>query len=136
MRRTHVVAALIVLAIGLLAGGCLDGTETTATPDEVVGTLPTTTPDTSNLPALELTGDPVAGKAVFTGSSGCTGCHTLSDAGATGAVGPNLDDTKPDNVLVVTRVTEGQGGMPAFADSLTPQQIADVAAYVSQSAGG
>ncbi len=136
MRRTHVVALLLVLAIGLLAGGCLDGTETTATPDEVVGTLPTTTPDTSNLPALELTGDPVAGKAVFTGSSGCTGCHTLSDAGATGTVGPNLDEAKPDDVLVVTRVTEGQGGMPAFGDSLTPQQIADVAAYVSQSAGG
>ncbi len=136
MRRNHVVALLLVLAIGLLAGGCLDGTDTTATPDEVVGTLPTTTPDTSNLPALELTGDPVAGKAVFTGSSGCTGCHTLADAGATGTVGPNLDEAKPDDVLVVTRVTEGQGGMPAFADSLTPQQIADVAAYVSQSAGG
>jgi mono/diheme cytochrome c family protein len=128
MRRTHVVALLLVFAFGLLAGGCLDGTETTATPDEVVGTLPTTT--------LELTGDPVAGKAVFTGSSGCTGCHTLADAGATGTVGPNLDEAKPDDVLVVTRVTEGQGGMPAFADSLTPQQIADVAAYVSQSAGG
>ena len=136
MRRTHVVALMLVLAVGLLAGGCLDGTETTATPDKVVGTLPTTTPDTSNLPALELTGDPAAGKAVFTGSSGCTGCHTLADAGATGTVGPNLDQAKPDDVLVVTRVTEGQGGMPAFADSLTPQQIADVAAYVSQSAGG
>ena len=57
MRRTHVVAALLVLAIGLLVGGCLGGTEQTATPDTVVGELPTTTPDTSDLPALELTGD-------------------------------------------------------------------------------
>ena len=24
-------------------------------------------------------------------SAGCTGCHTLKDAGATGTVGPNLD---------------------------------------------
>jgi cytochrome c oxidase subunit 2 len=32
-----------------------------------------------------------AGKAVFTGSAGCTACHTLAAAGATGTVGPDLD---------------------------------------------
>ena len=32
-----------------------------------------------------------AGKAIFTGSAGCSGCHTLSAAGATGTVGPDLD---------------------------------------------
>jgi cytochrome c oxidase subunit 2 len=32
-----------------------------------------------------------AGKAVFTGVGGCGTCHTLAAAGATGAVGPNLD---------------------------------------------
>ncbi len=32
-----------------------------------------------------------AGRAVFTGSAGCSGCHTLAAAGATGTVGPNLD---------------------------------------------
>ena len=36
-------------------------------------------------------GDAVAGKAVFTGTSGCAGCHTFTAAGATGTVGPNLD---------------------------------------------
>ncbi len=60
----------------------------------------------------ELTGDPTAGKAVFT-SAGCVGCHTLADAGATGNVGPNLDEAKPDSELVVTRVTKGMGAMPA-----------------------
>ena len=30
-----------------------------------------------------------AGKAVFTGSAGCSSCHTLAAAGATGTVGPN-----------------------------------------------
>jgi len=34
---------------------------------------------------------PAAGKAVFTGSAGCSSCHTLAAAGATGTVGPNLD---------------------------------------------
>jgi cytochrome c oxidase subunit II len=31
-----------------------------------------------------------AGKAVFTGSAGCGGCHTLAAAGTTGTTGPNL----------------------------------------------
>ena len=136
MRRTHVVAALLVLAIGLLAAGCLQGEDQTATPDKVVGEVPIAEPDTEALPALELTGDPVAGKAVFTGASSCGGCHTLADAGASGAVGPNLDETKPDSELIITRVTKGQGGMPAFGEQLTPQQIADVSAYITQSTGG
>jgi cytochrome c oxidase subunit 2 len=32
-----------------------------------------------------------AGKTVFTGAAGCSGCHTLAAAGATGTIGPNLD---------------------------------------------
>jgi cytochrome c oxidase subunit II len=32
-----------------------------------------------------------AGKAVFTGSAGCSGCHTLAAAAASGTVGPDLD---------------------------------------------
>ena len=73
---------------------------------------------------------------MFTGASGCIGCHTLADAGATGTVGPNLDDAKPSADLVVERVTNGSpAGMPSFKDSLTEQQIADVAAYVSSVAG-
>ena len=58
----------------------------------------------------------------------------LADAGATGAVGPNLDETKPSYDLVVDRVTNGKGVMPAFGD-LSEQQIQDVAAYVSSVAG-
>ncbi len=34
---------------------------------------------------------PAAGKQVFTGIGGCGSCHTLSAAGTTGTVGPNLD---------------------------------------------
>ena len=32
-----------------------------------------------------------AGRVVFTGVGGCSTCHTLAAAGATGSVGPNLD---------------------------------------------
>ena len=74
-------------------------------------------------------GDAAAGEAVFA-SAGCGGCHTLEAAGASGAVGPNLDDSKPEAELVVDRVTNGSGAMPAFGDQLSEQQIKDVAAYV------
>ena len=79
-------------------------------------------------------GDATAGKAVFA-SAGCGGCHTLSDAGATGEVGPNLDNARPSASLVVDRVTNGKGAMPPFTGKLSEQQIADVAAYVSSTAG-
>ena len=86
----------------------------------------------------QVKGDPAAGKKVFTGPYGCTGCHTLKDAGATGTVGPNLDQAKPNLERVTDRVTHGKGTMPAFGDTnqLTRQQIADVAAYVVQATGG
>ena len=69
-------------------------------------------------------------------ASGCAGCHVLSAAGATGTVGPNLDETKPTKELVVDRVTNGKGAMPAFGAQLTPDQIEAVAEFVSTSAGG
>ena len=67
-------------------------------------------------------------------SAGCVGCHTLADAGASGTVGPSLDESKPAAELVVELVTNGRGAMPAFSQ-LSEQEIADVAAYVAQATG-
>jgi mono/diheme cytochrome c family protein len=78
-------------------------------------------------------GDAAAGEEVFA-ANGCGACHTLAAAGATGNVGPNLDEAQPDAALVVDRVTHGKGGMPPFPD-LSEQQVADVAAFVSENAG-
>jgi mono/diheme cytochrome c family protein len=78
-------------------------------------------------------GDADAGKEIFS-SAGCGGCHTLADAGATGALGPSLDASRPPYGLVIERVTNGQGIMPRFATTLNGEQIQDVAAYVSQAA--
>lgn len=137
MRRSLVPLIAVCAVAGFLAAGCLGGKQETATPDTVVGTLPkptTTTGGNENLPALKLKGDATAGKGVFT-SAGCTACHTLRDAKATGTVGPNLDDAKPPFELVVERVTLGKGVMPPFKGKLKDQQIADVAQYVSTIAG-
>lgn len=73
------------------------------------------------------------GKSLF--STTCGSCHTLADAGTKGAVGPNLDQLKPNLALVTKQVTNGGGGMPAFGGTLTPAQIKLIAAYVSQVAG-
>jgi mono/diheme cytochrome c family protein len=158
MRRTALALCLLVAAFGVLAAGCGQEQEQSATPETVEGEVTTTETQTTESESTETEttatettgtettettetgggapqGDPVAGKAIFTGPSGCTGCHTLSDAGSTGTVGPNLDDAMPSFDLAYDRVTNGQGGMPSFATSLTDQQRADVAAYVSSVAG-
>jgi len=93
-----------------------------------------TTPATTTGGGGGTEGDAAAGKAVFT-SAGCVGCHTLADAGATGTVGPNLDEAMPPASLVVERVTNGKGPMPPFKGQLSEKQIQDVAAYVSSVAG-
>lgn len=74
------------------------------------------------------------GKSVFA-TAGCGGCHTLADAGASGNVGPNLDEAKPAKELVLDRVTNGKGAMPPFKGQLTDAQIDAVAEYVGSVAG-
>ncbi len=162
MRRAALLFVLLVAVLGVAAAGCGGEQEQTATPETVEGTTPTTRTDTTDTETTEsettetettetdetetettetettappAEGDPVAGKEVFLGASSCGTCHTLADAGASGTVGPNLDDAQPSADLVVDRVTNGQGGMPSFSSSLSEQQIADVAAYVSSVAG-
>jgi mono/diheme cytochrome c family protein len=133
------VRRLLPLAIFLvLAAGCSvnkPGEKTVAPlPVTVVGTVPKAAPAAA-VPAEYKNGDATAGKQVFE-TAGCKGCHTLKDAGATGTVGPNLDNAKPPLSLVVQRVTLGKGGMPSFKGQLSTKQIADVAAYVVKATGG
>ena len=80
-------------------------------------------------------GEAPDGEAIFA-EAGCGGCHTLEAAGTSGNVGPNLDDSKPSKELVIDRVTNGQGAMPPFKDSYSPEQIEAVADYVVASTGG
>jgi mono/diheme cytochrome c family protein len=133
MRRVALITLTAAAAAALLAGCGATGV-VTPTPVTVIGTLPTATLEPAT-PAFALKGDPVAGKAIFL-KAGCVGCHTLADANATGTVGPNLDQAKPDYRLATARVTLGKGAMPSFKSQLTTQQIADVASYVVKATGG
>ena len=136
-RLAHVRRLLPLVAVLVVAVGCSTSKpgEKTASPlpTKVVGTVPKQ--QTATVPSQYKGGDPVAGKKVFT-SAGCAGCHTLKDAGATGNVGPNLDQAKPPLSLAVTRVTKGAGAMPSFKGQLSDKQIADVTAYVVSKSGG
>ena len=126
-----------VFAIGGVAVGCGDsGSDTPAantTPP--ASTTPSTPPTDTSTPPPASGGDAAAGKTVFTAN--CGGCHTLADAAASGTVGPNLDNLKPDSDTVKNKVINGGGPMPAFGKDgiLNDTQIADVAAYVSSKAG-
>ncbi|HEX7289544.1 MAG TPA: cytochrome c, partial [Conexibacter sp.] len=100
-------------------------------PNTVEGTTPSTTTTRAGGGGE---GDAAAGKEVFA-SSGCGSCHTLADAGASGQVGPNLDDLRPDFATVRSQVENGGGGMPAFGGDLSSDEIDAVARFVSENAG-
>jgi mono/diheme cytochrome c family protein len=128
------LAAIAAIALAAVLSGCGAEGVVSPTPNTVVGALPKAKVDPAT-PAFKLKGDPTAGKQVFM-SAGCTGCHTLADAKASGTVGPNLDQVKPDYRRATARVTLGKGQMPSFKGTLSDQKIADVAAYVVTATGG
>ena len=65
--------------------------------------------------------------------SNCGSCHTLSAAGTSGAVGPNLDNITLSVAEIEAKVRSGGGAMPSFSGKLSDKEIKAVAAYVSGS---
>ena len=120
MPLSYLVAAVAVLA--LFAGPELIGAK------GLVQKVPSGKASATPAPAAD-------GKTVFA-SAGCGGCHTLGAAGASGAIGPNLDQLKPDAATVAATVKAGAGGMPSFSGKLSDAEIQAVAQFVSTSAGG
>jgi mono/diheme cytochrome c family protein len=134
VRKRVPFAALLAAVCGLGVAACGSSSTdsaTTAAPAASSAAAPAATaaPAASTAAAV----DAAAGKPVFT--TNCAGCHTLADAAATGAVGPNLDDLKPAAARVQHQVEVGGAVMPAFKGTLSDADIANVAAYVSSVAG-
>lgn len=79
-----------------------------------------------------------AGKALFTDGAmpPCALCHTLKDAGTSGAVGPVLDELQPDAARVATALRSGIGAMPSYKATLKEEQILALARYVAKASGG
>lgn len=73
------------------------------------------------------------GKQLFTSAAqpmACAICHALEDAGATGSIGPDLDDLQPDADRIRKVMVEGMGAMPSFADSLDEDEREAIVQYV------
>lgn len=76
------------------------------------------------------------GKQLFLNiAPACALCHTLKDAGSEGAVGPVLDEIKPNAQRVSKALRDGLGNMPSYKALLTEVQIAALAQYVAKASG-
>ncbi|MGB6104024.1 MAG: cytochrome c [Pusillimonas sp.] len=78
------------------------------------------------------------GKVLFSTEAvpACAICHALQDAGAEGAIGPDLDELKPDAERIKKVMQEGMGVMPSFADTLDEESMDAIVAYIVQATGG
>lgn len=109
-------------------------------------TTPTSTTSTGTTPTTAA-GNPAEGKALFA-SQGCSSCHTLKAAGATGTIGPDLDKYlkgKPASFIKTSIVNPNayvEKGFPAntmpanFGSTLQPSQIDSLVAFLVASTSG
>jgi len=95
--------------------------------------IPTLLFITSHVVVADETSDFLLGKKLFSSTvPPCGICHTLKDAGSEGAVGPILDELKPNQYKVTNALNNGLGAMPSFKDKLSPEEIKAIAIYVSK----
>jgi cytochrome c oxidase subunit 1 len=131
LSRTGAEAAYVLVAIALMFAAGVGGYFVGNAGDDGGGGTPVTT-ETQTATGEE----PAAAGATVFASAGCASCHTLAAAGASGTVGPSLDETQLTPEQIADVVTNGRGAMPAFGSQLDEQQIQDVAEFVAQSASG
>ncbi len=124
----RLIALSAFAAVALAVGACGGSDDTASVPS----TPAPTTSEKSDSKDSGASAD-AEGKQVFVAN--CSTCHTLSDAGANGMAGPNLDELQPGEAAVKAKVTNGGGGMPAFSGTLDQAQIDAVSAYVASAAG-
>ena len=128
--------------IAFLLAGCGGAQVVSPTAETVIGTIPTTTATQATAP-----GNATAGATLFK-SQGCDGCHTFAPAGSNAKVGPDLDklagyaktakmpltDFTHESIQNPGSYVESgyQNIMPNFGQTLTPQQISDLVAYLTK----
>jgi cytochrome c oxidase subunit 1 len=118
------VSTLLVMAALGLAGWAIGNAGADDVPDAYV---PVAAAPPADATPAEL------GEQVFV-SAGCGGCHAFEAAGATGVIGPDLDASQADAERITEVVANGLNEMPAFGNRLSEDEIAALAAYVSESA--
>jgi mono/diheme cytochrome c family protein len=148
----------VLIFVGMIGSVLVFGREekaaTAATSTTTTTTAPSSGPAVTSGPYAN--GNAAAGKTVFMTATplSCATCHTLSAAGSTTTVGPNLDQIAADAakaklplgqflIVAITKppapyVPPGfANSMPTtFASSLSTKQIADVVQFIASSATG
>jgi mono/diheme cytochrome c family protein len=149
---------VVLLVLGMLTAvevlgeshhfNAAEGGSSTAAPATSPTTGSTRTPSTSTGGGGGgAQGNAAAGKQIFTATAQppCATCHTLQEAGATGMVGPNLDDALKgkDAAFIHESIVDPNaqiasgfqaGIMPQnYGQQLNDQQLADVVAFLVQS---
>src|SRR5215831_12417661 len=96
-------------------------------PSERRNTKPTSPSSALQGPASYPTGEARRGQALF--ATHCLACH---GAGAVGMVGPKLaaNPILRDHERFWDTVLEGRGAMPPWREALSPQEIADILAWL------
>jgi cytochrome c551/c552 len=141
MRRHWAPALVLLSAIALLGAGCSDSKPGA----KVISPVPGDQLVTVTAPK----GNPARGATVFK-NNGCGACHTFTPAGATGKIGPNLDNLaayaqkagQPIDEFTSAAITAPPASyvppgyptnvMPTTFSSLSPQSLADLVAFLTQ----
>ena len=139
------IAATLVFFVAMLSAVELFAAEPEETAAETGTNRPgTTLPEPPPPPSAAQEGKAPNGKIVFS-AQGCGSCHTFKAASATGTVGPDLDtalkgkDAAFVHESIVDPNKEIASGyqpniMPQnFGQTLTPTQINDLVAFLTQS---
>jgi mono/diheme cytochrome c family protein len=124
------VVGVPVLALLLAIGfGVFLGVRSSRTSDDIAAPTVATTETTETTQTQTVAQTP---KEIFLHT--CATCHTLAAAGATGGIGPDLDQARPTRQRVLNQIRTGSlsGAMPA--NLLTGKDADRVAAYVAQNA--
>ena len=123
-----VAAGLIAVALAAGCGGD-NGSDTVAQETATAGAPEAPSPDQPLSPAE------THGRDLFI--ENCGSCHTLDAAGTVGQIGPNLGEisvTEEDILRAIRIGGTGSGNMPP--NLVSGQDARDVAAFVSENAGG
>ena len=106
-----------------------------------------TTASTTAETTTSTTTSSVDGAQVFT-SAGCSGCHTLADAGSSAQTGPDLDAALKgkDEAFIRTSIIDPnkfveEGFQPdimpqGYADQLSPEELDALVSYLAQVTSG
>jgi cytochrome c551 len=108
----------VIASAALIAAGCGGSDSSSDSSSESASGSGTETTQATDLPE---------GGQTFVKT--CGGCHTLSDAGTSGAVGPKLDGANLQKAAVLDILKNGKGSMPSGL--VTGEEAEAVADYVA-----